>query len=153
MPLNHTGDWGVYAIADGVLYHVKDGISIAGFLRVGAGTPNDRNLVSFYSDAGLTFQGLIPGRDNDIAGLGVGFARIGNNARGLDQDTRFFSGDPSFPIRSQEVVMELTYQAQVTPWLSVQPDVQYIFNPSGGVLNPKARRDALVLGLRSALSF
>ena len=32
--------------------------------------------------------------------------------------------------------MELTYQAQVTPWLSVQPDVQYIFNPSGGVLNP-----------------
>ncbi len=155
MPLNHTGDWGVYAIADGVLYRVKDGISIAGFLRVGAGTPNERNLVSFYSDAGLTFQGLIPGRDNDIAGLGVGFARIGNNARGLDQDTRFFSGDPSFPIRSQEVVMELTYQAQVTPWLSVQPDVQYIFNPSGGVLNPNGatRRDALVLGLRSALSF
>jgi porin len=42
-----------------------------------------------------------------------------------------------------------------TPWLAVQPDLQYTFDPSGGVLNPNGspRRDALVLGLRSAITF
>ena len=38
--------------------------------------------------------------------------------------------------------MELTYQAQVTPWLSVQPDVQYIDNPSVACSIRTARRGA-----------
>jgi len=54
-----------------------------------------------------------------------------------------------------EVVLELSYQGQLDPWFTVQPDLQYIFNPSGGVLDPNdsPRRDALVLGLRSAITF
>jgi carbohydrate-selective porin OprB len=37
----------------------------------------------------------------------------------------------------------------------LQPDLQYIFNPDGGVLNPDGsrRHDALVLGLRSTITF
>jgi porin len=65
-------------------------------------------------------------------------------------------GNPLFPVRSQEVVLELSYLVQVTPhWMTLQPDLQYIINPSGGVLNGNGspRRDALVLGLRSKLTF
>jgi carbohydrate-selective porin OprB len=34
--------------------------------------------------------------------------------------------------------------------ISLQPDLQYIFNPGGGVLNPDGslRRNALVIGVR-----
>lgn len=155
IPMNHHGDWGVYGIADATLYQAEGGGTLSGFTRIAGGTPNDRNLISFYLDAGLTYKGLIPGRDDDTAGIAVGFARIGNGARGLDQDTQFFTGNPAFPVRSSEVVMELSYQAQITPWLTLQPDLQYIFRPAGGVLNPNGslRRDALVLGLRSAINF
>jgi porin len=155
IPLDHTGDWGVYGVMDATLYQTDAGNNLSGFVRIGAGTPGDRNLVSFYTDAGLTYGGLIPGRDDDTAGIGVAFARFGNNARGLDQDTQFFTGNPAFPIRSEEVVLELTYQAQLAPWLTLQPDLQYIINPDGGVLNPDGlrRHDAVVLGLRSTITF
>jgi porin len=153
-PLNHQGNWGVYGVADASIYRTEDGGGLSGFARIGAGTPNDRNLLSFYADAGLSYKGLIPGRGDDTAGIAVAYARIGNNARGLDQDVRVFS-DPSFPVRDQETVLEVSYQIQVTPWMILQPDLQRIFHPGGNVQNAdgSVRRDALVLGLRSTLTF
>lgn len=153
IPLDHRGDWGMYAVADASLYQAADGGGLSAFVRI-AGSPGDRNLVSFYADAGLTYKGLIPGRGDDTAGLAIAYARIGGNARGFDQDVQVYS-NPSFPVRDQETVLELTYQFQVTPWLIMQPDVQRIFHPGGYVLNPdgSVRRDALVLGLRSTLTF
>jgi porin len=149
-PLNHHGDWGVYAIADGTIAG-----ALSGFARIGAGTPNDRNLINFYADAGLTYKGPIPARPDDTAGIAFAYARIGNNARGLDQDVQVFTANPFFPVRDHEAVLEISYQAQVTPWMTLQPDLQRIFHPSGNVLNAdgSARKDALVLGLRSTLTF
>ena len=154
-PFNHQGDWGVYGIADGSIYRTADGGGLSGFARIGAGSPNDRNLINFYADAGLTYKGLIPGRDDDTAGIAVGYARIGNNARGLDQDVQVFTANPFFPVRDHEAVLELSYQIQVTPWMTLQPDLQRIFHPGGNVLNADGslRKDALVLGLRSTLTF
>src|SRR5579871_2284634 len=134
VPLDHWGDWGIYGVADVTLYQTPDGNALAAFARVG-GSPGDRNLVSFYADAGLTYKGLIPGREDDTAGIALAVARIGDNARGLDQDTQFFSGNPLFPVRSNEMVLEVTYQIQATPWLTLQPDLQAIFRPGGNVLN------------------
>jgi porin len=149
-PLNHQGDWGVYAIADGTIAG-----ALSGFARIGASSPNDRNLVNFYTDAGLTYKGAIPGRPDDTAGIAVAYARIGNNARGLDQDVQVFTANPFFPVRDHEAVLEISYQAQVTPWMTLQPDLQRIFHPGGNVLNADGsiRKDALVLGLRSTLTF
>ena len=59
-------------------------------------------------------------------------------------------------MRSSETVIEATYQAQIKPWWQVQPDVQYIVNPGGGVLAPgtsRRVRGAAVLGLRSVVTF
>jgi len=153
VPRNHSGNWGIYGIVDVSLYQAANGGGLSGFARI-AGSPGDRNVISFYIDGGLAYQGLIPGRDNDTAGFAVAYARIGNNLRGLDQDTRSFS-NPLFPIQNQEVALELTYQVQVTPWMTLQPGIQYVFNPGGNVLNPDGsmRRNALVLGLQSALTF
>jgi porin len=153
-PFNHRGDWGIYGVADASIYRTEDGGGLSAFARIGGGSPNDRNLIPFYADAGLTYKGLIPRRGDDTAGIGFGYSRIGNNARGLDQDVRVFS-NPFFPVRDQEMVLDIIYQIQVTPWMTLQPDLQRIFHPGGNVLNPDGtpRRDALVLGLRSALTF
>ena len=152
IPREYSDNWGFYGIADTSLYQTESG-GLSGFVRI-AGGPGDRNLISLYVDGGLTYKGLIPGRDDDTAGIAAGYARIGNNARGLDRDTQVF-GDPFFPVRNQEVVLELSYQIALTPWLTLQPDLQAIFNPGGHVQNPDGsiRRNALVLGLRSALTF
>jgi len=55
-------------------------------------------------------------------------------------------------------VLELTYQAQIAPWWTVQPDLQVIFHPGGTVANPRSAsgavvRDAVIVGLRTTIKF
>ena len=153
-PYDHRGNWALYGSLEGSLYRGKGGRELTGFGRVG-GSPDDRNLISFYVEAGLAFKGLIPGRENDSLGASIDYARISTNARGLDQDERVFSRNPLYPVRNHEIVLELTYQILATPWMTIQPDAQYVINPAGRVLNNNGaiRPNALVLGLRSAVTF
>jgi porin len=78
------------------------------------GAPGDRNLVDFYIDGGLAYAGPF-GRKDDKIGVAVTYARIGPAARGLDADVARFTGQP-FPMRPGEIVVELTYRLQLTPW-------------------------------------
>ena len=39
-------------------------------------------------------------------------------------------------MRGTETFLEATYQAQVLPSWQIQPDVQYVINPGGGLANP-----------------
>ena len=82
--------------------------------------------------------------------------RISGAARGFDADTGLYSASFA-PIRNSETVLEVTYQCQVAPWLIVQPDFQYVFNPAGGVTNPDNASerigDAAVFGLRANIVF
>jgi len=154
---NRRGNWSGYAVMDQLVYReesTKDqGIGV--FARV-MGAPGDRNLVNFYADAGVTYKGIVPGRDSDTAGLAVGVARISDTASQADADTRFATGG-AVPIRRHETVVELTYAAQIAPWWLVQPSAQYLFNLNGGVVDPKrpGRRlgDAAVFGVRTNVTF
>ena len=49
----------------------------------------------------------------------------------------------SFPVRDYEAVLEITYQAQITPWMTLQPDLQHVFHPGGHVLTRTARSGAM----------
>ena len=154
---NRRGNYSLYALGDQLIWRkagAKDG-GAGVFVRI-MGAPGDRNLVNFYLDAGLTYKGLIDGRDSDTVGIGVAYARISDTASKLDADTARFTGG-AYPIRRHETVLELTYQAQIAPWWQVQPTAQYIFNPNGGVPNPQnpAKRlgDAAVFGLRTTVTF
>lgn len=152
------GDHGLYGVIDQLLYRVpgtEDG-GLGVFARV-SGSPGDRNLVDVYVDAGLTYKGLIPGRPNDTFGVSASYARISDSYRGLDRDTVLFTGTPS-PIRSSEAMVEVTYQAQIVPGWTVQPDFQYIVRPGGGVVNPRSpvmapEKDAAVVGLRTTIRY
>jgi porin len=101
-------------------------------------------------------KGLIPGRADDTLGMGFGLGTIGSAARQADRDRGVF-GAPGYPVRSQETFVEVTYQAQVTPWLQIQPDFQYVMRPGGGIPNPATPAlrigDEAVFGVRSNIVF
>ncbi|MGE0419437.1 MAG: carbohydrate porin [Acetobacteraceae bacterium] len=157
-PASHTGNFGIYAVVDHMLWRKPgtEGGGLGGFIRVTTAPQQNRNPVYVYVDAGLTFQGPLRDRDDDIVGIGFGWANLSHGLRSLDRDTIFFTG-VNQPIRSSEIVVELTYQAQVTPWLVLQPDFQYVIRPSGGISDPndptKRIGNAAVFGLRSIITF
>src|SRR5579864_237332 len=133
MPRLLGNNYSFYGIIDQPIYPAADGTGLYAFLRA-MGAPSDRNLVDFYFDTGLAYKNPF-GRNGDQVGVGFAYARIGNSARALDRDTAMFTGT-AFPVRSRESAIEVTYQAQVTGWWQLQPDFQYITEPSGGILNP-----------------
>lgn len=152
------GNYGLYGVVDQLLYRVpgtEDG-GLGVFARV-SGSPGDRNLVDVYVDGGFTYKGLIPGRPDDTFGVSASYARISDAYRGFDRDSVLFNGTPS-PIRSSEAMVEVTYQAQIVPGWTVQPDFQYIFRPGGGVVNSRSpvmalEKDAAVVGLRTTIRY
>lgn len=146
------GNWSIYAVADQMVWRSDpEGPRAIGVFARMMGGPADRNLVSFSVNAGVTLKAPFSGRDNDTAGIGFGFAKISGSAIAFERDSN------AFPIRSSETFIEVTYQAQITPWLQVQPDFEYVFNPGGGVPDPSdpARRlgNAAILGLRTNIVF
>ena len=157
VPRMHRGNFSVYAVADQMLWrpdpHGARALGV--FLRLMAAPP-DRNLISFSVNGGVTLAAPFAGRDNDTVGLGFGLAKVSGNAAALDRDTAAFSGTP-YPVRGTETFIELTYQCQIAPWWQVQPDVQYVFAPGGGIenpLNPPQRiGNEAVLGLRTVVTF
>jgi porin len=158
IPLNHHGNFGIYAVADQILWvDPSEGDRTISFFARFMGTPQtDRNLISISMNAGLTFHEPILHRDADTAAIGMGWAKISPAAAQLDASTGFYSGSFS-PVRTSETYLEATYQYQLTPAIQLQPDIQYVFNPGGGILNPSAPgttiRNELVLGLRTNVLF
>ncbi|MFC0397873.1 carbohydrate porin [Paraburkholderia rhizosphaerae] len=156
IPQSHHGNWSVYAVADQMVWRDSNGgpRSVGVFARL-MGGPGDRNLVDFGANAGVTLTAPFRGRDNDVAGIAVGYARIGSHARDLASTTA--QTVPGFPSRTAETVIEATYQYQIAPWWQLQGDAQYFFRPSGGIPNPDnpAERigNAFVIGVRTTLTF
>lgn len=151
--LQHRGNDGGYFIIDQLLWRTgASDTGLAGFFRVG-GDPPQRNLIALHVDSGLTYTGAF-GRDTDVIGLGVSYEGIGSAtaqaARAFYDQTRQFLPAPDY-----ESVIELSYQTQLAPWWVVQPDAQWIIHPGGKLLEDGAPppRDALVLGLRTAINF
>ena len=54
-----------------------------------------------------------------------------------------------------ETVFEATYQAELVSGFTLQPDLQYVMRPGGGVADERGRRlrNATVLGLRATINY
>lgn len=100
---------------------------VGAFFQYTKAYPDDRVEFPEYFGAGLVYQGLLPGRDDD--GFGVGIATTRLNMGGTNRET----------------VIECYYKVAVRPGMIVQPDMQYIASPSG------VERDAFAVGLRFIL--
>ena len=147
----------IYGIVDQMIWRPSLGspTSLGVFVRP-TFNMGDRNMVSFAIDAGLNLKAPFKGRNNDTVGLAWGMGRTSSGQRAYDRDLRYFNGGRYQPISGNEHHIELTYQAQITPWMVLQPDLQYIINPSGGVLTTNTYKkvgNEVVFGLHSNISF
>ncbi|HTE97861.1 MAG TPA: carbohydrate porin [Bradyrhizobium sp.] len=160
------GNFGIFAVVEQTLYRppsvTEKGVSaslpgVTAFGRI-AYSPPDRNLIDLYLDGGIGFVGFVPGRPLDRFGMAVAYMRISGADRNLDRDTQFFSGLPG-PVRSNETLLELIYEAHMKPGWLLAPYFQYVFRPSGGIPNPtdpgglSRIGDAAVFGLTSTLRY
>ena len=75
---------------------------------------------------------MLAGRDDDIAGIAVTFSHASDA----------FKATGNF--NSQETDLELTYRAQIKPWLAIQPTIQGIINPGLDSIV----KDAWIIGAR-----
>jgi len=158
-PALHRNNWSFFAAVDQVLWrrshHTDDGLS--SFLRIMSG-PDDRNQVSVELDGGLAWRGLIAARPNDTFGVAFGWFKVSQAARALDRDIVAL-GLPR-PVRSAEGMIEATYQAAIAPWFQIQPDIQYIVRPGGGVPGGDGRDslsrplgNSAIVALRTTITF
>jgi porin len=157
VPQSHRGDYSFYAVADQMVWRpsADSPQSVGVFARI-MGAPGDRNLVDLGVNAGVTLKAPFKGRDNDVAGIAVGYAKIGSHAQNLASDTASLT-TPGYPSRSAETIIEATYLYQVTPWWQLQADFQYAFHPAGGIPNPENPSQRVgneaVVGLRTNIVF
>jgi porin len=142
-PVRHRGSGGAYVIGERVVYRDSENPArrLKLFAELGLGDPSVNRFAS-YTGGGVTFSGLIPGRDNDETGLGVAAAHNGS---------QYIKSQRQQGQRAEtsEVTLELTYLAQLTRWLAAQQSVQYVINPN----TDPSRRDALVASFRLEISF
>jgi porin len=91
----------------------------------------------------LNYKGIIPTRNQDLLGLAFVYGLLSNQGISTIQQNKGTSpANTAFDI-------ELTYQAQLTPWFTVQPDIQYVIHP--GVT--QAYPNAFVVGMRASMTF
>jgi porin len=106
-------------------------------------------------NAGLTLHQPFPHRDGDTFALGMGYAHVSRTAANADRDANFYNGGGTI-VRGGETYIEATYQYQFTPWMQIQPDAQYVFNPGAGQINPAGTgrlQNELVMGVRTNILF
>ncbi|MGE9290794.1 MAG: carbohydrate porin, partial [Puniceicoccales bacterium] len=130
---------GFYALIDHRLLDAsEDVVGMSVFLR-GSFTP-DESLATVGSaiEAGLQLSELFMGGD----AMGFGFAYTD-----FSDDYLSAARGAGEKVTSSETVLELTYQALLTNWFAIQPDLQYIIDPHFSGEN------ALVLGVRAELLF
>lgn len=102
-------NYGFYFVADQLIYKGPDENKLGIFAQIGM-SPVTRNLNHFYFGTGINYTGFLE-RSGDVIGLAIAHAGLRN--------------------RSNETVIEFSYSLQLTEYFSIQPDIQYIINPSG----------------------
>jgi len=136
-PESFSHNHGIYLAFDQLLFaepaEPEGTQGLAAFAQFGW-APGDRNELGHYLGGGLIYTGAIPNRDQDVLGVGVAHVRFSDRVRRLDG-------------RTHETAVELFYKVWLTPWLILQPDLQFIANPGGN------GKDAVAAGLRFAVAF
>ncbi len=135
------GDSGYYIGVDQMVWKEnsdpKDTQGIGLFARYGHAHA-DRNRVTEAWEIGTSIKGMIPERNSDVTGFAISQGMLSERYR-----------DDINRLADRETVYELYYAWQVTPWMIVSPDLQFITNPGGD----KNDRDAIVGGIRVRIIF
>ncbi|MDB5399323.1 MAG: Porin [Rhodopila sp.] len=156
IPRTHSSDFAVYGIIDQMVWKKpgskNQGIGV--FLQI-MGAPGQFNVSNLFVEAGLNWIGPFEGRDKDTFGIGVSYLGISPATRRFGSDVVAYTGSGS-PYASNETVVEMTYLYQVSPWWSMQPDLQVVINPGAGIPSTSSSQplgNSVIAGVRAAITF
>jgi porin len=130
------GKAAIYGVIDQALWTQVDGEpKLGSFVRFEYLLAEDSDVMHWYVDGGLELRSPWSGRPDDALTFGFAYLRFGRDyvaeRRSAGEDVSDYQGS-----------FELVYRAQLAPWLSAQPDIQYFIDPH------YSRRNAFALGLR-----
>lgn len=142
-PVQHKGNWGVYALGEKIFYSRKNNPAgaFSAFCRVGLADKHI-NRIDKYIGAGVVFSGISRKYFNGQTGIAIAAAHnseIYKKAM-LQQDKQ---------IDNWEINLEFSNRIMINKWLYFQPDIQYVLNPG----SDPANNNALTVGMRIEVSF
>lgn len=133
--------------------------------QVTGSSPNSRNLSVFFNwveadhntatitqllSIGVFYAGPLASRPQDVLGFALGRTKV--NPRVADGQRLMNNvgtmGTP-VPVQNAEYPIELFYNINFRPWLSVSPLIQYISHPGG----TSAYSDVVVVGANIGITF
>lgn len=141
---NEYGNGGVYGGIDQMVWRFADAPDPRGvvpFVAVVGAPKAEVSTFPFFFDAGVVVRGPIPSRPYDDVVFGLLYGEFSNVLR---QGQRA-AGEP---LQHFEMVLELSYILQLTPWLQIEPDIQYVIEPGGTGDIP----NAVVVGAQIAIN-
>ncbi len=98
--------------------------------------------VPFQLNAGVVYKGLLPTRGDDVSLVGMAYGQFSDDFAA--SEIAAGGGSPEY-----ELVLEAAYKIQLSRFLFIQPDVQWVINPGGTGDIP----NALVLGAQCGVTF
>lgn len=129
VPASHWGRYGLYASVNQVIYRpdLKNtrNLRFFGGFTHSLDTPEE---ILWGGDAGLLDTGPFASRPLDTIGLIGTVMHFGGRELTYLKDERAAGGGHGTPA-ANELVFELNYGAQLTPWLRLMPNFQYVVNP------------------------
>lgn len=150
----NSGRSGAYILADQAVW--RDSSDSARNLHVfGQATQTDAATSPFshWYSAGVVLHKTFANREHDTLGFAYGRAVLNSRTRDVQEAAaaNAEAADSISNLDSGEQLLELSYGAQVTPWLTVRPDVQYVMEP--GAFYGVKRDNALLLGVQVKATF
>lgn len=143
------GRWGFYGQADQMIYRTAPGTDrgLTAFAVLAYAAP-DTAMLEYIAQLGFLQRGTFAEREDDTIGLAISYSRISSTLVAAQNAANAVSPG-SVAVQSSETTIELNYRAQLTPWFSLMPNLQYVIRPNGVTTIPSA----LVLGLQVRLTF
>ncbi len=144
--ITYTGRYGFYALADQMLWSFEPGTD-RGLIAVANVTVSDKrtsSIPTFFTLA-LVAQGPFAARPHDFIALGYVRDYVNSNVINKENALLESSGVSNPNLALGEHILELAYGLQATPWLQINPNVQFVGNP--GAFSFKHVPDAWVVGV------
>jgi porin len=139
---NRSGNYLLYFMANQAVYRRDNGSNLGLDLNFAIDwSPDDVNQMNEQITGGLRYKGLVPHRDTDTVALDFVYSKMS------DHFNRYYVSRV-LPTLNTEKAFEANYMFQATPWLVLQPAVEYFAdigaNPQGG--------DGVAVGFRIKIS-
>lgn len=153
VPSIHEGNYGFYGLFDQVLWRwsgrqeeIMRGLGVVASVLV---SPDQSiSKMPYFFTTGVAARGIYADRPRDIAAFGIIFGEFSSDLRQGQRQAQLL--DPTIGVQQHETALEWTYIFRFRDGAYfIQPDVQYIINPSGtGQID-----NALVIGTQVGFNF